>query len=122
MIQKLKNHYNFIRLEEIVMVELIWICPMLGTTDYIESDETETVRDVATRLLWKYNEQIIDTLSLGYTNIRDVGMNMLTLKLYQIVMGRKTPVSLRDSIGNIVKQSTKIYWNAEPVGGTSSDE
>ena len=92
------------------MVELIWISNMLGTTDYVESDEIETVRDVATRLLWKYNEQIMDSLSLGYTNVREVGMNMLTLKLYQIVSGRKTPVSLRDSIGEVAKRSTKIYW------------
>lgn len=100
------------------MPELIWICSMLGTTDYIESDENETIRDVATRLLWKYNDQLLEMLSLGYTNIRDVGMNMLTLKIYQIVSGRKMPVSLRDTIGDILKNSQKIYWNAEPVGGT----
>ena len=104
------------------MPELIWICPMLGTTDYVESDEMETVRDVATRLLWKYNDQILDILSMGYSNVRDAGMNMLTLKLYQVIMGRKTPISLRDTIGEILKSSSKIYWNAEPVGGLSFHE
>lgn len=97
--------------------ELIWISPVLGTTDYIDSEEDETVREVATRLLWKYNEQILEILNIGYSNVREAGLNMLTIKLYHILSGRKVPISLRDSIGTISRETSKIYWIPEPIGG-----
>ena len=97
--------------------ELIWISPVLGTTDYIDSEDDETIREVATRLLWKYNEQILEILNIGYSNVREAGLNMLTIKLYSILSGRKVPISLRDSISNVSKETSKIYWIPEPIGG-----
>ncbi|MFX1452818.1 MAG: hypothetical protein ACFFCM_18420, partial [Promethearchaeota archaeon] len=99
------------------MKELTWVNPLIGTTDYVESEEDEIIRDVASRLLWKYNDRILEVLNLGYGNVRNVGINMLTIKLYYIIQGRKVPISLRNTIGEIAQDTDKIYWIPEPIGG-----
>ncbi|MHA1301888.1 MAG: hypothetical protein ACTSO9_20925 [Candidatus Helarchaeota archaeon] len=104
------------------MKELIWVNPLIGTTDYVESEVDEIIRDVASRLLWKYNDRILEVLNLGYGNIRNVGINMLTIKLYYITQGRKVPISLRNTIGEVAEDTDKIYWVPEPIGGNKSIE
>ncbi len=102
------------------MIELIWVNPLIGTTDYVESEVDEIIRDVASRLLWKYNDRILEVLNIGYGNVRNVGINMLTIKLYYITQGRKVPISLRNTIGEVTEETDKIYWVPEPIGGSSS--
>ncbi|MHA1377080.1 MAG: hypothetical protein ACTSRG_01745 [Candidatus Helarchaeota archaeon] len=104
------------------MKELIWVNPLIGTTDYVESDLEEIIRDVASRLMWKYNDRILEVLNLGYGNVRNVGINMLTIKLYYITQGRKVPISLRNTIGEIAEETDKIYWVPEPIGGIADVE
>jgi hypothetical protein len=102
------------------MIELIWVNPLIGTTDYVESEVDEIIRDVASRLLWKYNDRILEVLNIGYGNVRNVGINMLTIKLYYITQGRKVPISLRNTIGEVTEETDKIYWVPEPIGGSIS--
>lgn len=60
----------------------------------------------------------MEVLNLGYSNIRAVEINMLTIKLYHITQGRKVPISLRNTIGEIAQETEKIYWVPEPIGGS----
>ena len=102
--------------------ELTWVNPLIGTTDYVESEVEEIIRDVASRLLWKYNDRILEVVNLGYGNVRNVGINMLTIKLYYITQGRKVPISLRNTIGEVAEDTDKIYWVPEPIGGSAGVE
>ncbi|MHA1230974.1 MAG: hypothetical protein ACTSRP_21980 [Candidatus Helarchaeota archaeon] len=99
-------------------MELIWVCPLLGTTDYIQAEKSDSIRSIALRLLWKYNDQVIELLSESYGNIRArPNISLVSVKVYQIVKGRKKPISLKSTLENIELSSKKFYWNPEPIGG-----
>ncbi|MHA1271015.1 MAG: hypothetical protein ACTSPY_14575 [Candidatus Helarchaeota archaeon] len=99
-------------------MELIWVCPLLGTTDYIQAEKSDSIRSIALRLLWKYNDQVVELLSESYGNIRArPNISLVSVKVYQIVKGRKKPVSLKATIDEIDINNKKFYWNPEPIGG-----
>ncbi|MBD3230022.1 MAG: hypothetical protein GF329_17700 [Candidatus Lokiarchaeota archaeon] len=99
-------------------MELIWVCPLLGTTDYVEAELSDSIRSIALRLLWKYNDQVIELLGDSYGNIRaQPNISLVSVKVYQIIKGRKRPISLKSSIHDLDKGNKKFYWNPEPIGG-----
>ncbi|MHA1309638.1 MAG: hypothetical protein ACTSWR_05540 [Candidatus Helarchaeota archaeon] len=99
-------------------MELIWVCPLLGTTDYVQSEKSDSIRSIALRLLWKYNDQVIDLLGGSYGNIRaKPNISLVSVKVYQIIKGRKKPVSLKSTLEDIDIGNRKFYWNPEPIGG-----
>ena len=99
-------------------MELIWVCPLLGTTDYVQFEMSDSIRSIALRLLWKYNDQVINLLSESYGNIRaQPNISLVSVKVYQIVKGRKKPVSLKSTLQHMDMGNIKFYWNPEPIGG-----
>jgi hypothetical protein len=99
--------------------ELIFVSPMLGTTDYITAEGSDTIKSITSRLLWKYSEEVVDLLSTTYQNVRiNPTINLVTVKVYRIDRGRKKPVGLRETIDDIIEMKTnKLYWIPEPIGG-----
>jgi hypothetical protein len=99
-------------------MELIWVCPLLGTTDYVQAEKSDSIRTIALRLLWKYNDQVIEILGASYANIRaKPNISLVSVKVYQIIKGRKKPVSLKATLDDLDAANKKFYWNPEPIGG-----
>ncbi len=102
-----------------MVYELIFVSPLLGTTDYITAEGSDTIKGITSRLLWKYSEEVVDLLSQTYQNVRtNPTINLVTVKVYRIDKGRKKPVGLRETIEDIMELKTnKLYWIPEPIGG-----
>ena len=102
-----------------MVYELIFVSPLLGTTDYINAEGSDTIKSITSRLLWKYSEEVVNLLNQTYQNVRiNPTINLVTVKVYRIEKGRKKPVGLRETIEDIMEMKiNKLYWIPEPIGG-----
>lgn len=95
-------------------------CPQLGTTDYFSFDESTTFNDIINELKDKYEQDILIHLR-DFQNIRrGITLDDVTVKLHFIDKdGLRQTVGLFTRVLDLKKKQrlSKIYWEAEPIGG-----
>lgn len=94
-------------------------CPQLGTTDYLTYDETTTFNDILNILKEKYKQEVLIYISKNFQNIRrEMSLDEVTVKLHYIdKKGIRQTVGLFTKVSELRKKFSKIYWEAEPIGG-----
>ena len=96
------------------------LCPQLGTTDYLSFDDTTTFNDLINQLKEKYEDEILVYIH-NFQNIRQgISLDEVTIKLHYIDRsGVRETVGLFAKVSEVRKNQkiTKIYWEAEPIGG-----
>jgi len=97
-------------------------CPQLGTTDYLSYDKTTTFNDIINQLKDKYEEEVLIYVNQNFQNIRrGISLDEVTVKLHYIdKKGIRQTVGLFTKVLEIKKKFSKIYWEAEPIGGILS--
>lgn len=94
-------------------------CPQLGTTDYLTFDETTTFNDILNVLKKKYEQEVLIYVNQNFQNIRrEMSLDEVTVKLHYIdKKGIRQTVGLFTKVSELRKKFSKIYWEAEPIGG-----
>lgn len=94
-------------------------CPQLGTSDYLTYDETTTFNDIINQLKEKYEQEVLIYINQNFQNIRrGITLEEVTVKLHYIdKKGIRQTVGLFTKVEEIRKKFTKLYWEAEPIGG-----
>ena len=94
-------------------------CPQLGTTDYLSYDKTTTFNDIINQLNEKYEDEVLIYINQNFQNIRrGMSLNEVTVKIHYIdKKGIRQTVGLFTKVSEIRKKFSKIYWEAEPIGG-----
>ncbi|MHA1650809.1 MAG: hypothetical protein ACTSYB_11495 [Candidatus Helarchaeota archaeon] len=97
-------------------------CPQLGTTDYLSYDETTTFNDIINQLKEKYERDILIYVQ-NFQNIRrGISLDEVTVKLHYIDKnGTRQTIGLFTKVSEFKKKQkfSKLYWEAEPIGGLS---
>ena len=94
-------------------------CPQLGTTDYLSFDEITTFNDIINQLKQKYQSEVLGYVQENFQNIRkQISLDEVTVKLHYIDRkGIRQTIGLFTKVAELRKKFSKIYWEAEPIGG-----
>ncbi|MFX1295721.1 MAG: hypothetical protein ACFFD2_12830 [Promethearchaeota archaeon] len=97
------------------------VCPQLGTTDYFTFEKITTFNDIINQLKEKYEKDVLIYIKANFQNIRrGISLNEVTVKLHYIDRaGIRQTVGLFTKVSELRKNQkfSKLYWEAEPIGG-----
>ncbi len=94
-------------------------CPQLGTTDYLTFEEATTFNDLINQLKNKYASDVLGYVQQNFQNIRkNISLEEVTVKIHYIDRkGIRQTVGLFTKVMELKKKISKLYWEAEPIGG-----
>ncbi|MFX1451412.1 MAG: hypothetical protein ACFFCM_11250 [Promethearchaeota archaeon] len=101
------------------MPEMTYVCPQIGSTDYLDYEEETTFEDQINELKEKYLRDILDYIQ-QFRNIRqNIGLDQITVKIHYIdAEGIKQTIGLKTFVKTMAERHIeKIYWEPEPIGG-----